>query len=645
MADNKTVNFKGKDGGINQLMDQYKRKADTMYSNMKRDADSLNMSLEKQVKFMNQQVDTLEKQSRLIKQRLVDQAASDFQSESFNSRNAQQREQANIGYRTTIEGAESKRTEDREVIGLLREMIRANEDDEFVDEARSSGPNGPNGNIMDILKRMEKELKGINKNTGITAGVGGAAGGAAGGFFGSLFGNRASGAGGGFGGGGAGGGFGGGHGGGSHGIFGGMLRANMVENLAKKLGKMGNVKSENEMIGSWAGLMAQGAISAPLVAAAALGDMFGYEGGTDLALKLGEVGGEVVGEAKSRELEEFEQYEIPMFKLGATTGQRTSKDLSGLGIERSKSVQLSLELAKAQMSRNALLSRTNLVARGEAGLGLDRSTMLGLAGMSRMTSGDMLENMSGLYGNMRSQGLMGSSNMLPFHEAMQFQLAFGQQKGSSLESLNSGDLSGAVTMMRGIGGGFGDQRGLGRMTQIDQGLAKPGNDYQKARSFSALSKLNPNASYFELLEMQEKGVMQEGYLGAMLKQLEGEVGGGQNLMMGAMSEFGVSPEVSRSLVEKFEKDRTYFDKFAGSTEDAATMAGFKGELGGKLAGSEQWVTHMEVSVAKIADAFVESWHKGITEAFSYSGHKMSKELKREIDKLFHSEHGTHHQIH
>ena len=73
MADNKTVNFQGKDGGINRLMDQYKRKAESMYSGMQKDADKLNLSLEKQVAFMNKQVEQLEKQSRLIKQRLTDQ--------------------------------------------------------------------------------------------------------------------------------------------------------------------------------------------------------------------------------------------------------------------------------------------------------------------------------------------------------------------------------------------------------------------------------------------------------------------------------------------------------------------------------------------------------------------------------------------
>ena len=644
MADNKTVNFQGKDGGINRLMDQYKRKAESMYSGMQKDADKLNLSLEKQVAFMNKQVEQLEKQSRLIKQRLTDQASQDYQQETFQAKTSQQRAQANEGYTTSTNQANVQREGDKQVVGLLREMIKANEDDEFVDEARKNDNNGPAG-IIAILKRMEKLQKDGNVGIGKIVALAAIAGGGAGTVAGVLAGQGGGGTGGTGGGGGHGGG-GGGHGGGhSQGLakdsmLKSLIRAEIINNAFNKMAKMGSVSNENQMIGELYGMGTQvGGMAAGKLMSMGSGIPFIggiFESAGEGSEKMSELMGNLMSSSKTRELEEFEQYEIPMFKLGATTGMHSSGDLSDLGIERSKSVERSLSAAKAQMSKKQLLDRTELVARGELGLGLDNNTMMGLLGTSRMTTGGVKENMSNLYGNMRSQGLMGSDDMLPFHEALQFQMGLMNQKGGSLEMMNTDDFAGATSMMRGVGGGFGDARGGQRMGQIDQALSNPNNDYQKARSFAALSKLKPDASYFELLEMQEKGVAQEGYLGAMLKQLEGEVGGGEELMLGAAAEFGVSKSVSRTLVEKFEKDRNYFDQFGGTTAEAAKKAGYKGEFQGKLDGSEQWVTHMEVSVAKIADSFAESWGKGITTAFTLSGIKLGHELHAAFDKAFKS---------
>ena len=112
-------------------------------------------------------------------------------------------------------------------------------------------------------------------------------------------------------------------------------------------------------------------------------------------------------------------------------------------------------------------------------------------------------------------------------------------------------------------------------------------------------------------------------------------------LLPAHNALGLKPGASRTLVEGFEKDRTRFDKFAGTEADLEAELGLKKKVNERLeTASTQFVTTVQQSTAAIADAFLESWYTGLMESSKYNANKFVSEMQSEYDKIWDSDRGN-----
>lgn len=178
---------------------------------------------------------------------------------------------------------------------------------------------------------------------------------------------------------------------------------------------------------------------------------------------------------------------------------------------------------------------------------------------------------------------------------------------SQSENISLKQNAGVVGALRSIGGTFADPvLGGQRMLSINNALTNPGNDFQKARSFGVLSGLKPGMSYFQTLEAQEKGIGQEGYLEGLLKQLERETGGGENLMLSVQQNLGLGASTSRRLVEARRKNPNIFGNFKGGTEDIESILGLTNR-------AVDSTSRKDREAAEMSDKYLRGTFNGLSE--------------------------------
>jgi len=189
---------------------------------------------------------------------------------------------------------------------------------------------------------------------------------------------------------------------------------------------------------------------------------------------------------------------------------------------------------------------------------------------------------------------------------------------SQSENISLKQNAGVVGALRSIGGTFADPTlGGQRMLSINNALTNPGNDFQKARSFGVLSGLKPGMSYFQMLEAQEKGIGQEGYLEGVLKQLERETGGGENLMLAVQQNLGLGASTSRRLVEARRKNPNIFGNFKGGTEDIESILGLTNR-------AVDSTSRKDREAAEMSDKYLLGAFDGLTEGVKQTASALKK---------------------
>ncbi len=214
-----------------------------------------------------------------------------------------------------------------------------------------------------------------------------------------------------------------------------------------------------------------------------------------------------------------------------------------------------------------------------------------------------------------------------FAEILQQTSQLTNQLAGQSENVDPRKSAGIVGALRSIGGSFSDSNlGQQRMMSINNSLTSPGTDYQKSRAFGVLSGINPGASYFQLGEMQEKGIGQKGYLSGILKQFERESGGGENMMMMSKQNLGLGNSTSRKLVEAYQKNPKIFDDFSGTNEDLEKTLGLSGR-------AESNTSKRDREKAEIDNAFSMSATAGTLKVASLTFESAVDEFKAIIGSL------------
>lgn len=271
--------------------------------------------------------------------------------------------------------------------------------------------------------------------------------------------------------------------------------------------------------------------------------------------------------AKEREFDEQYNTSILHKKLQAVTGRKIGGVGSvGLGYSIREGLGSTEQLINAAGTGNGYQKNLEQSRLLERGLGLDSQTITQIVKDIRTSqkASDVLSVVSAvLAANPELR-----KDQTKFAEILAQTSQLTNQLASQSEDINLKANAGIVGALRSIGGSFKDPTlGPQRMMAINSALTNPGSEYQKARGFGVLSSLKPGASYFQLREMEEKGIGQEGYLGGILKQFEKEGGGGENTMLQIKNNLGLNYSTSRKLYEAYKKNPNRFDNFKGSIAD------------------------------------------------------------------------------
>lgn len=288
------------------------------------------------------------------------------------------------------------------------------------------------------------------------------------------------------------------------------------------------------------------------------------------------VGG-LLGGASGRTFEEQLAIQTKELELGAKTGSNVKglSDKTNLGYSTRETLGMIESLISASGSSKGAGSAGNALTL-QRGLGLSQDVITQIVKDLRTTrsSADIMQIASDvLAANPELR-----KDQTKFAEILQQTSQLTNQLASQTEKSDPRRNAGLVGALRSIGGSFADPvLGVQRMMSINQALTSPGTDYQKSRSFGVLSGANPGASYFQILEAQEKGIGSKGYLGGLLKQLRRETGGGEEFMLGVNQNLGLKASTSRKLVEAFEKNPKMFDNLAlGGKDGIEKVLGISG---------------------------------------------------------------------
>lgn len=260
----------------------------------------------------------------------------------------------------------------------------------------------------------------------------------------------------------------------------------------------------------------------------------------------------------------------------------------------------------------------------EKGYTLDRSLMSGLFGTSRLTGVAPGTTVAGALET--NKDLLLDSTEL--EDVLKLHMQLIKENSNAVEKANDLENLSMLGQFRSVDSEFfkNPQRLAPIITSINQALKHPQNQFQEAESLHNLSQLNPGASYFELLEMRSKGISQKGFLEKFISTKEGEVGGGENLMLALTKGLNLEPAVARAIVEGRNKNPELFKDFGGSEEELKDRVGVRE---GKIAGrAKSNVTLKEEELVKIKDAFVQGMGPGMAEMGHQLGQNFLDELKR-----------------
>jgi len=354
------------------------------------------------------------------------------------------------------------------------------------------------------------------------------------------------------------------------------------------------------------------------------GAMAGAQSGEQFladALKGIPIFGEMIGGAIGRSQQESYQAQTGVNRLRGRTGGGRMFSASNLGYSITETMPLAEQVATALGTGSNIQNRTRNVMGAERAFALDRGTLTEILKQQRMQdSGDLGKNVSVVYNTMKEKGFITDKDTTQFQEILQLQNNLLAKQSEVMETTDPQVATGIISAFKTVGGSFADARAGGRIAQISGALAGPGNDFQKARNMQVLSKIKPGASLFETMEMQEKGIAQEGFLAETLKQLEKETGGGEGMLLATKSRLGLSAGATRKLVEQYQGDRTIFDKFGG------TKAELEGQLDLQKMGSKL-TANRDKEQARISNAFVEGAIPGMKQVGVEFGRDVGKMLK------------------
>ena len=226
---------------------------------------------------------------------------------------------------------------------------------------------------------------------------------------------------------------------------------------------------------------------------------------------------------------------------------------------------LGVDLQQAAQRRADIGRATGESSRGDAyrsfvlekGAGLGMGEISSMARLSRGGGMGAYDQTNMTIRALRDSGAIKGSNYSLLPEFLQTLTSLGQQQLETLGEVNQGVNIKMVAGISNLDESFKKPDVLrGVVNNLQGGLTQGQNPQTEALQYSVLSRINPNASLFELQKMREKGLSQEDYAQDYLTQLQ-DISGGSNerFFMNIMSAFGTSASVAEDIGTGFQEGK------------------------------------------------------------------------------------------
>lgn len=315
--------------------------------------------------------------------------------------------------------------------------------------------------------------------------------------------------------------------------------------------------------------------------------------------------GSALAQASQRSLEQQFKVEQAEMGLRGTTGHGNAFgfELERFGIDRAEASSYAEQIARTRGYRGNLETDTARFLGTRAAFNVDQSTLLSLTGHEQYTtSGSAMQSVLNVLNAYKSVSNMGDDiSRLPKLLEIQNQLV--QENGQYLERINDKQSAATIAAFQAVGGSFADNRAGGRISQINNALRNGGNDYQQAMNYAVLANKSPNASFLDILKMQEGGLGTAGFLRGTLDLISQQAGGNNDIgSILTAKRLGLS----YSAAERLFQNRNKFD-------DQMLVREFETE-GSVLAKGEELTGTRSKKAAEIEDGFGESMWKGLQSA-------------------------------
>lgn len=311
--------------------------------------------------------------------------------------------------------------------------------------------------------------------------------------------------------------------------------------------------------------------------------------------------------------------------LSTATGVSSIGSNTKFGLSGAENQELALQVARAGGNARDLKRRTNDITGLSFGFNLDQSTLFEQEKLSRVTGGSGGQNVATLINALTARGLTAGNDFSQLEELLQIQNQLTQTLIQTSSTANQKQISNFLGNLQSLGGQFNDPQVAGRVAgQINQSLTNPQTDFQRSLNLSALASTKgmQGASLFELLEAQEQGINNEGFLGARLGQLQDLFGGGDAFKLAIKESFGLNFKDAGKIAEGFQSDP---DIFSRQTEDSESLRQLiSGQQ--KRAPEGRLVATQTETAAMIEDAFSRGALEGLGEVLDTGVAKLFREF-------------------
>jgi len=246
------------------------------------------------------------------------------------------------------------------------------------------------------------------------------------------------------------------------------------------------------------------------------------------------------------------------------------------------------------------------------------------------------------YGNtmglMTSQIMSGELNRLKASNVLKAVTSTAQQQGGNLSTVDTGSLMGISLALGNVGGGFGDERLGGLLSTMNQSLANPSTDFQKANRYRVLAGLESTEGmdWTELKIAKQKGLAQEGMLGATVKDAITRGGGSRTLSVENLENaIGVDTSRAAEIYKAMQDDPAMFDNIKSFSSESEMKEAMKWwEKEGQKATSiedKQAAETREKLIDSAMDAAMDKLSKGaVGQAIIKIGNAMEKGQKTNV---------------